>query len=638
VIRSRTMLAALLVAGLCVLPAQAEEDAKEDADILVTARRLPTPSDRSGTSISSISAEDLEARQTESLSDVLREVPGVWLTRGGGQGGSTSIFIRGAASNQTKVLLDGFALNDPTIGGQYNAFDLVNEGLDRVEVLRGSQSALYGSEAIGGVVQLVSRSYRGPLSARVTASGGSNVSGRVGFEIGGGDETVSGGFVFSHLRTQNEVDRNAFEAVTLGGRLELQPFEDLAVALTARWIDSSAQDPYDFGDPLVEDENIERLRTTTLLGMETTWEALDGVTVRARASVMRVESTFNNGPDISGTADELDSESTADVSGFALSATVETARLLGIEKKIAHDRLTVGYEYENAKSRNETVSPFGATELKDTVNDRAWIIQEEVTLFERVDATVGLRFTHNDFFGHETAPSYALQYNHLETGTTLAASHAVGFRAPTPIEFADPFVGNPDLTQEESESFDVGIRQSLLEGSLVLGATWFELSVDDLIAWDPTTWRLENFRRTRTTGLEFTGRYDIDERWSLGASYTHQDPRDLDAPRGEEDQLPNRPEDFGSLWAQYESGGLRVTATAMISGGFEGTGVVGPDQRARKHPGKKTLVNLAASYEITEGARLLGRIENLLDDEYVEVETGPRSAGFGLFLGLELRF
>jgi vitamin B12 transporter len=635
---TRLAFATLIGLVLLVAPLRAEEETAGDAaggDILVTARRLPTERERSGVSISSMDAEALEDRQTTSVADAIREIPGAWVTRTGGVGGSTSVFLRGAASTQTKFRLDGIPLNDPTLGGQYNASDLFVVGLDRFEVLRGSQSTLYGSEAIGGVVQLVSRDYRGAPFLRLLGEGGSFATGRGEIEAGGGDDRFAGGLFGSFVTTDNAVRNNGVKGSTWGLRLHGRPITALELGLTARLVRSRAQDPYDFGDPIVEDENIWRERTTGALGGTLAWDAVDGVTVRAAGSYLYVDSIFENGPDQPGDPDELRSVNTARVAGGTLAATVEALRLAGVDAASARDRFTVGYEIESQHSISEVSSPWGTNRISRTVYDRAIFLQEELTIVERVDAVVGIRWTHNDFFGERTTPTVSLQYRHLETGTTIGGSYSLGYRAPAPIEFDDPFVGNPDLKEESSRSLDVGVRQELLGGNLRLGLTWFRLEVDDLIAYDPTTFRLENVNRTRTTGIELEGLWVIDENWSVGASYTHQDPKNLDASEGQSDRLPNRSPNFGSAWGRYRNGDLTVQLTGLFAEASPALGIEGPDQSARSRPGEKTLINLAASYRV-DRARFFARIENLLDDVIVENERGPRSAGIGLTLGVEV--
>ncbi len=635
---SKTLSALVL---LCSLVASSLAESVRDSEepppaIVVTARRYATPARDVGTSLTTVDAERIKVRQTSDLAEVIREAPGVWVTKGGGIGQATSLYVRGAASNQTKVVLDGFTLNDPTIGNQFNPYDMTTLGIGRVEILRGSQSTLWGSEAIGGVVQMVSRDWQGPMNVRLFVETGSFSTARVRTEVGGGDERLSGGIFVSFVDTENDFGRQDFNSGEVGGRMDWSPHDDLSFGFTFRHIRSHARDPFDFGSPLPRDHNIDRRRETTLFGASAEWQPTPFVTARAQASYFRVLSRFDNGADTIGDPAELSADSRARVGSAAGSVSVNLLGLAGSEDSEHEVVATLGWDYENAASRSEAVSPYGRTVVKDTINDRAWYFQGDATLFGDLRLVAGVRLTDNDFFGHETTATASALYSHRQTDTDIGVNYATGFRAPTPVEFADPFVGNADLKEESSQSLDVGIRQSLADDAVTIELTWFRLEVDDLIAYDPALFILTNFNKTRTDGIELAATWAIDSHWSVGGAFTQQDPKNRDAAAGAEDQLPNRPKAFGNLWVRWRCASWELFGSLTKSRAFKSIGIVGSNDSERRHPGRKTVIDIAGSWRPDERARVFARIENLLDEDYVENERGPRANGRAIFVGVEL--
>ncbi|MCU0724523.1 MAG: TonB-dependent receptor, partial [Planctomycetes bacterium] len=209
-----------------------------------------------------------------------------------------------------------------------------------------------------------------------------------------------------------------------------------------------------------------------------------------------------------------------------------------------------------------------------------------------------------------------------------------GYRAPKPIEFDDPWVGNPDLTSERSASFDVGAEQEFLGGDLVLGVTWFSLRTRDLIAWDPESMILENFARARVRGAEFEVVGRPADGLLLRAWFTRQHPKDLSGGG----RLPGRPRWYSGGEARWTSGDLTLSLGVEAAGDHPGTGKIDPDGDVRRHPGKRLLVALRASYAATEWLSLHARVENLLDRDWYATEVSPPGNGIGFVLGVEGTF
>ncbi len=622
----------LLAAG----SAGAGEATPLSREILVTATRIEREARETGATVSVVTREEFEARQARRAVEALRSVPGAYVSAGGPPGSPSSLFLRGAASNQAVVLVDGVKVNDPTLGGQFNFFDLGLLGVSRIEVLKGGASTLYGSEAIGGVVNVVGVRFRGRPRGRVRGEGGSH--GHYLFEAAGGGTFGAfdlGGGV-SRSRWRNDRPDNGFLRDTWVGRIGCRVSDGLYAWGTVRTIEARVQDPWDFpfGAQIPRDGNLRRRRNTTLGSLGLTHDVSEEFRWTVRGSILDVNSLLRNGPDRAGDPDELRSRAEAQVRTVTCTGTFSPGNLPGgVEVTVL-----LGFEYEDEISENRVASPFGESELDRTVRNRAAFVLAQAEIPERVTVSGGLRRDRNSFFGYETTASASLLCRAGSVGPRLRANYGEGFRAPEPIEFDDPFVGNPGLSPEASTSLDVGLSQDLLEGAVELAVTWFQLRTTDLIAYSPETFRLENFRKTRTRGVEGSVRVRPAEGWHLRAYATVQNPRDLSARAGEESRLPGRPRSFGGGEIGFEGGGLTALLTLDFSGDFPAAGRVTPDGRRRDHPGRKLLLALAASLALSERATLFARVENLLDDAWYDSDLAPDGLGRGFHLGLEVRF
>lgn len=646
-ILSRLLLAALVTLMLTgVLSAQDEEPARvaehpgspgavED-EIVILATRLDRALGNTGASVTVTTKEDFQARQTRQAGEALRPTPGAFLASGT-PGAATSLFIRGAASNQTVVLVDGVQVNDPTLGGQYNFYDLGILNFSSMEVLRGSSSTLYGTDAMGGVVNFVTERGSGTPRARAELEGGSfgyyrALAGAIG-AVGPLSFNIAG----ARLASENELDNDAFMSDTFAGSLAWQPLDNLLVSLSGRWIDSEKQDPWDFpfGPQIEEDDNIVRDRTTGLASLRVDHDVSDLFSWCLAGWLFDVRSDLNNGGDLPGDPDELDSTNIGkawNVTGTVQFQFADVTDWLDVTT-------ILGGEIENESSESRVTTNWGPQPDVDmTLRNRAAFALLELVTWDRFTLSGGLRRDKNSFYGYRTTGSASALYHLESTGTRVRANYGQGFRGPRPVEFSDPFVGNPDLKPESSVSVDVGVEQDFMGGDLVLGVTYFDLKIKDLIAWDPGTGVLENFRKAETTGLEFSMRLRPAKGWEVLASFTAQDPRNESAEPGEERRLPGRPTRFGSGEVRYRSGVWFAGLTVYASDDYVGTGRITPDGDVRNHPGRKLLVALLGRVDITEDLAFTLRIENLLDYEWYDSEIAPNGLGRGGYLGIEARF
>jgi vitamin B12 transporter len=614
-------------------PAEKKDAAKEtevpDLEVIVTG----FPEDPRATSLPLfvVDGKWFEEHQVSSVADGLRQVPGVTVSRGGTPGAAASVFLRGAASNQVLVLQDGMPLNDPTLGSQFNFFDLDALNLDRMEVLRGSYGALYGSSAIGGVVNLVSRRGEGPGTFRASAEGGSFLTHRETLSGSGGDAKGDWSFGLAETGTDGPHDRQAFESRSFAGLFGAPVAGDGRAEVAVRWVSSTAEDPFDFGSPLPKDANIRRERDLMAVGLSVEKPFGKQVTARVRGSVTKSDSTFRNGNDTTpGGAPEFTSTNQATTSFLGASARTV---LLDDEKGRRELSFVAGGDAKEEASLGFSDSSFGGGLGLDRSirNQGAYLLARG--RMGPLSLEGGGRYDHHSQAGGEWSPQGGARVDVDATSSVLKANAGEGFRAPTPAEFTDPFVGNPNLGPERSRSLDAGVEQKIGD-RVTVEATWFRLRTRDLIAFDPVSGILQNLNRTRCVGTELALNAKPTDGLVLRAAWTRQRPRNDDTG----DRLPNRPDEFASAGAEWTRGAWTFTADAYWQGAVDDLGQTGPDQELRDHAGRRVVANLGVRWKATDKATFFARVENVLNDEYVETPSAPKGLPVGLFAGVSLEF
>lgn len=656
-------------------PPAPQQQPELEQEIVVVASRREEPAANATSAISVFGTEDFDRLRPISVSDVLREAPGTYVSPDGPPGQFTRVFLRGAASNQTLLLVDGIPQNDATAGGLFDFGGLTMTGVERIEVLRGSYSVLYGSEAIGGVVSVTTRRGHGAPSGYATAQIGSFGTRREEVGWSQGDENFDMAFAVGDTASDGDRDREHFSSHDAVGRVGVALGKTLRFDGSLRIAATSVESPFDFASSgvLPSDENIGRRADTISGGGTFTWDAARDLTVRATLSAFNVESNFDNGPDgvvlvdpdfIPGNGDEFTAfrdELIAHNTATDLRGRIEaTATLLHRARNSVGLSVTGGGEHLNQRTISSSTSPnftapgYSTTRLDDTTRTDSLFAQAELRGPQNAggDAarwdvigngvvTAGYRADDHSVFGSEGSPYVGARTQVLET--TVRSSYGEGFRAPKPSELFDPFVGNTGLGPETSQSFDVGASRPFLDDALVLGVTWFRLDVDGLIAYDAAATtpsrpfgQLTNFSSTRTDGFEYEAAADVGCGFRVRGSYTTQNPRDRDSGL----PLPNRARRFGSAGVAYECGHVLVSLDGFFSGenGGETHAITGPDEEARDHPGRRSLVDLTVRWRATEKLTVFGGVRNLLDDDWVATASSPAGTGIGAFLGAQLDF
>jgi len=585
-----------------------------------------------GGSVSVVDDEQIERRQTREVSDILRDVPGVAVSRVPGQ---TQVRLRGTEGNHVLVLIDGIEVSDPFTGEFDFGTLLADEGA-RIEVLRGQQSAIYGSDAIGGVINYITLGGREApgIRARVEAGSFGTVNGgiRAAGVAGDLDYALTGTLVHTdgtpNARGGSRDLANDNQAVAL--RLRWTPSDNVRITGVTRYSRTHA----DFNDSDSNPASPTFGFIVDTQGNRFENEALYGL-VRGEVDLLQGRWTHALSAQFADTRrDGFNSfgRSFGDVGG-RLKGSYETTLRLG-EGPLRH-RLTFALDAEREAYRNTDPSGFAFTGRRHV--DNIGIVGEyELSLRDRASLGVSLRRDENDRF--EDTTTYRLQASYLlPSGTRLRAAAGSGVKNPGFYElygFIDGrFLGNPGLKPERSEGWEIGLEQTL--GRSVFGVTYFNSRLKDEIF---TTFPPPNFVATpanRTTdstqwGIETFATLRLGRAWRIDAAYTYLHAREAGL------EEVRRPSHIASLAVDWRLPGDRGGLTLVARYNGEQTDLAFTDPSfvpVRVRLDDYLLVNLNADYRLSGNVELFGRIENITNEKYEEVfsfATPGRSAYGGV--------
>lgn len=602
--------------------------------IIITANRSAESASRTGSAITVISREQIEAARAENVLEVLETVPGLAINQAGGIGGATSVFMRGADSDQTQVLIDGVRVNDP--GGaagefDFSLFSLAN--VERIEVLRGPQSGLYGSDAIGGVINIITRKGEGEPQATVEVEGGrykthaerahvSGSQGGVSLSAGASNFRASG---FSRMKGYSEDDATEKQSANL--RLDADVTRNAGVSLslgryhTDADIDTSPQRGED-------DSSSKTLSTAALTGRA---DLFDG-------AMRNTVTLFANGTDRTFFEDDWSSAAGAQARRDDYEGTragVEWQSDLTLREV---DTLTVGARAER-ETGEQIFTIDGSPEtvaFRGEERTSAAFALYQFNPIEALTLTAASRIEDFGSAGIEDTHRLTAAYRIAETGTKLRASYGTGAKAPTLLQrySTGNVTGNPDLAVETSKGFDIGVDQTLLDGKVTLSGTYFQNDIENLIEFvgtDPNNFlagTYENLAAVETSGSELAATVSPVAWLSLNASYTYLEA--TDAATGH--HLARRPRHTA-----HASATLRPTDALHVRLSAVYVGERFNQSRERGVLDGYVRLDASGGYDLNENAEAFFRVENLFDAQYEEIQ-GFNSADRSAYAGLRVKF
>jgi vitamin B12 transporter len=636
---------------------RAEDEAITTMDqVVVSVTQTETTSAKiGGNSVTVITAKEIEEKNAHTVLELLKTVPGLFVTSTGGMGTSASVFIRGADSKNTLVMLDGIVLNDPSSANRSADLSDINlDQVERIEVVRGAMSVMYGSNATAGVINIITR--KGGKDPEVTASveGGSYGTWKTGGHASGATDkltyAVSGSYLsrdgFSIAdkdnpripQNGNTDEKDGYDNLTLSGNLGFEFNDDFTLSSSLRYVDAQVDlDDYEGGytgdnitstwvpDPVTgawvntpvpnpDGPTYKRSESERLMGQ---------VGINNRFARGRVESILSykftrsdlqaydndNLPwyDYQGATDEFSWQGNIDFENHVLS-------------------FGTGYFNEAMESLSSGVADI------DTHTLSYWL-QDQLFVGESLVLIAGARLDDHQSFGRKTTFRIAPAYEIPSTGTRLKASFGTGFRSPSLYELFSAY-GNPDLEPEKSRGWDLGVEQGFLDDQLTLGVTYWEMDFENRIDYDMLISKYNQLEGdTETRGVEISAAWTPLKDLFFNLNYTYTHTRD---PEG--NPLVRRPENQVGLTASY-----RFLEKWQVGMDARWVGERAASPYAKDKDGllvntldDYTVVNLSGSCDITDRFQIFARVDNLFD-EYYEDAFSYATPGLSGYIGLKWR-
>ena len=604
----------------------------EIEEVLVSASLIPITASRSANAVTVIDRAQLRNRATVSLSNILRDVPGFSVSQVGVLGSQTQIRVRGAEANHLLVTIDGVEANDPSQGDEFSWGTLTASDIERIEIIRGPQSSLRGSDAVAGVVNIITRSAE-KSSVGLFLESGSWATHHSGFNIGHKQGDFDIRFGLSHIESEGDNiartgdENDGYRNTTYNIRSGLKLSDQMDISFAARESDGMNQfDADNDFDGLIEDQDRVSEFENSTMRFQGDYSSKDG-TWQHKVLISQSKSDNNafadkaKGNVTASTKDQIQyiGSFTWDQGAQNIAALVEREK----EDWMQRGEITWGVYDPNQDRERDTDSV--AVEYRTDINDHL---------------TLAASARHDDNSEFDSAKTYRAEAIYqLTEAIRLRGAVGTAVKNPTFTErfgFYTNFIGNPNLIPEESTSWELGADQLIMGGALTLSLTIFEAELENEIdgfVYDPATFAYTSSNINGTSerkGAELSAVGNISESMSLSAAYTYTDSTGDDAVRE-----VRRPRHIASLNLGWQAAhNLHLNTNIQFTG--EQTDVYFPPFPEPSQVvalSNHTLVNINLNYSATEKLEMYLKLENALNDNYEEV-FGYQTLGFGASLGL----
>ncbi len=645
------LILALLVSLAGADPAASQIQPIELEGFIVTGTPVPRLVGTESAHVTVLDGEELRARGVARVADALAEVPGLVVVQNGSYGSVTSTFFRGAESDHVKVLLDGVEVN--RAGGSFDFSGLLMAGVERIEVARGPASALYGSDASAGVINVITRRGRGAPKASVSVGGGSYGRRDWSGEVAGGGDRSSYSLTASRLATDGILDfNNAFRSTSFAGAFFLTPDDRTSIGLTGRYGDRVYHFPTD-GSGNVVDTNAFTYGDELALALEAGRSLTERVHLAASIRTYGWDGGSDDRPD--GPSDDTGFFAYSSLDAFQRTSVDLRSNVSFSESTV----LTLGAELEEEEQQSfsESESDFGPSTSRSR-NDRTsrGYYAHLTTNRGGWSGNAGVRVEDNEqygeFFTYQAGLSWALP----ATGTRFRGNAGKGMKAPTFFETTSSAfsVGNPDLEPEVTNVWEVGVEQAVGASGGAVSLTWFDQELSDLIQYTfappaPGGPNYYNVAAARSRGLEMSATFPLGP-FSLSGGYTYLDTEVLDAGFDEGEgavfvegeALIRRPtHQVGARGSYRFRRGSLTASLRFVDSRWDRDFSAWPAAPVELE--SYTLVGFGGEMEVLTpgdgrpGVHLRARVENLLDETYQEV-FGFRAPGRAFLVGARVTF
>ncbi len=636
-----------LVASIIVIHNVSAESAPQD-NIIVSAYRTPVLQLELGSAVSTIDRQTIENRQTISVTDLLQDLPGLAVSRSGNFGAQTAIRIRGAEANQVLVRIDGIEVNDPAADDAFAFAHLIANDIERIEVVRGPQSALWGSDALAGVIDITTRRSSDRLNGDLFIEGGAFNTFNGGMHIGTRGEKFGVDLTASYVdsdgtnTSRSGPEDDGYQNITANLRADIDVTSNLKLDASLRHVEATKEfDSTDFSTGLPADTDRESDTRQSTLGIGGKLSLFEDFWVQSLrlTGMMTNNESFSDGIRNTRTAADKYGAYYQSTLNFDAGPTRESAQ-----------QVTLAVDYEREEFKQRGTSSFGDPNQNQSTDNTALIAEYRASGFGGLSFSVGLRYDNNRTFDDVATYRTTAAYRFDGLDSRLHASFGTGQKSPTFSErfgfFPDQFQGNLELKPETSKGFDIGYEQRFADGRVVADLTYFRTRLEDEINgffFDPSLGAFGMFTAvnrdgtSKSSGVEIELSARIIDGLSTTASYTYTDASQPDT-SGQQQREIRRPRHMAALNLNYAFLG-RAQLNANVSYSGEQTDVFFPPFPAPSEVvslDAYTLVNLTGSVAITDNVSVLARVENLFDKTYENV-FGFATPGVGAFLGVRIK-
>ncbi len=610
-------------------------------DVVITATKTKANTIELANSISVIDSTQISNSNANNVFDVLKNETGISFTRQGGPGTLSNIYLRGANASHTLVLIDGVEvnlINDPS--GVYDFSALPIDNIDRIEVLRGPQSTLYGSDALAGVINIITKQGYGSPKFSLLTEGGTYNTYKALLGLNGSIQNLNYSIALSRTGSDGfsnaaekygNTEKDGYTFNNLSSIFGYNLGKNAAINIYTRFTKSKSD--YDqFGGAFGDDPTyVFNQQEFSLRGeskfslLDDKWNQKIGLTffrnVRKYSYDTSSASIYYSHSLYDGRKYKLDWQNDFDLD--------------------KNNLLTAGFEFESEAASSEYYA-FNYLLLPDYVSifpkkeDHIWgiYLQNRFNLDKIFFTTAGIRLDNHNQFGSQLTYRIAPAYMIWGTNTKIKATLGTGFKSPSLFYLYDPMYGNENLSPEKSLGFDFGVEQYFFKEGISFGVTYFYNKFTDMFGFDYVTFKTININKAVTKGAEIYLQAKPIDQLEVKVNYTYTDAKDM-SPNSSDygKRLLRRPENKVGLYSSYSFNSKSNINTEIIWVGNREDVNFSTYQRVNLK--SYVLINLAAHYDIIKFLRLTFRIENLLNSDYEEVY-GYGTAGLSFYGGIKL--
>lgn len=577
-------------------------------EIVVTAARIEESPQDVPQNIIIIKREDIENRNVEFITDILESYTGIAVVQNGGAGKLADLFLRGGSPNQTLIMIDGVKAKSPTTGS-LDISPIAVDDIERIEIVKGPQSTLYGSEAMAGVINIITKKGRGKPKVTVSAEGGSFSTYKTTASVSGSEDVWDYRVTASYFNTdgisaaKRGKEDDGYTNKSISAKIGFMPSHESGLEMNVRYFeDLSELDTYNWGVGLVDDLNYVQKGKHYLVSGK---------------GMLSLSDNYEQILTASSTGDNSEYEGSANSSANdKLDTTMQT---IDWQHNLysGETTLTGGVEYRKESGENRD-------KFNKEIDNKAFYLNDKMKLLEdSFVLNVGLRYDDHKTAGSRTTHRIGALYRLKSYSMRLKGSYATGFRAPSLNELYYPFFGNVELKPEKSEGYDIGIEKDFYGERLSLDAAYFSQNYTDMIKYDPTP---KNIGKAEIKGFEAGLKARPSEYIEFKASHTNMDTLDKDSNK----PLTRRPGNKFVYSFEYNSGGFTALGEYIyVSERY--------DSAVDRNLSDYSLVNLKGQYRMNKTLSFFARIDNVFNADY-EDAGGYGVPGVSAFGGIKAEF